>query len=65
MLMAALFVRAPNVNNTTVHQQNVGYLYDRILRSHKKEPTIDTCSVDEHQNNYTKKKEGGTGVHTI
>lgn len=43
----------------------MGYIYDRILHSHKKEPTIDTCSVDEHQNNYNKKKEGGTGVHTI
>lgn len=38
-------------------QQAVVHLYDGVLLSNEKEPTIDTCSnLNEYQNNYAKWK---------
>lgn len=41
----------------TIDEQNMGYLYSRILLGNKKEQTIDICNdMDESQTNYTKVK---------
>ena len=47
-------------------QQAVVHLYDGVLLSNEKEPTIDTCSnLNEYQNNYAKWKKSDTKDHKL
>lgn len=51
--------------NRRMDEQNMGYLYCRILLSNKRGQTIDTSNRDASQNNYTKEEEAGLGVGSI